>query len=660
MGKNKKRNKNYSSKNRTKKTSNQSSIIKAMIEKELEEIKVETMQEEVGVIYDPNEYFINPYAFVPISDNIPSRANPKETKGSLTGRITCDLQIKSPIFIPNTTGRMNLGVDDATQKKEKEEKEEKEHWFYDFYSYEDLSTYSEVDENGEVKLYKKSDIPLGGPENPVIPGSSIRGMIRSIYEQLTNSCLLEIDKKNLPYKRTTQPKKIAMLKYENDVWKLHHNPEIVKVDKSLVGGFKQGEKINVIEHSKRQEIVRDSHGKYTLHLTGKFSEKKYEVAFDPENTKNTRGIEIESAVYDRLISVVESYENKKVNKHGDYEIYEAYRKRLENREPVLVYGDDDFQYLSPSCITKEYFLHTIDEILEKQKKHDKCTNSDNLCPACRLFGMIGARGSYASRVRFANTYSCESIEYDDVRTLPILGKPQISATEFYLKQPNKDAVMWNYDYYTASYEGKSDQPFVNTKYIPKLMGRKVYWHGKFKNENADKNNMNCTVRAIKKGMFKFHVYFEDLTEEELENLFFCLTLRAKGDDEKGIHKIGKGKPIGMGDVNIDIDKISVREYKYDNGRLTASFLEKKWEDYEKEPNYYVKQILAYTKAMSGDESEMVEYPSVKTDDSKIYEWFSGYKYLGKDRSGNRGETIRRPVIQQTLPELGAEKVLKKY
>ncbi len=86
----------------------------------------------------------------------------------ISGVIDCTLITKTSIFIPNTTNKNALNI----------ECEDKEHKSYDFFSYEDLNKISYKD----VK-------------EPVIPGSSIRGTIRAIYEALTNSCFSVIDDK---------------------------------------------------------------------------------------------------------------------------------------------------------------------------------------------------------------------------------------------------------------------------------------------------------------------------------------------------------------------------------------------------------------------------------------------------------------------------------
>ena len=104
------------------------------------------------------ESFINPYIFVNLP---PTRSFAKQNSDDkYTGKIECSMYPRTHLFIPNVTS----------------ENCNEEHKSYDFYSYEDLK--------GKLS---------SGDFEPVIPGSSIRGEVRSLYEALTNSCLSAID-----------------------------------------------------------------------------------------------------------------------------------------------------------------------------------------------------------------------------------------------------------------------------------------------------------------------------------------------------------------------------------------------------------------------------------------------------------------------------------
>ena len=64
---------------------------------------------------------------------------------------------------------------------------------------------------------------------------------------------------------------------------------------------------------------------------------------------------------------------------------------------------------------------------------------------------------------------------------------------------------------------------------------------------------------------KFKAYFEDISEEELAALLYSLTL---GNDCN--HRIGRGKPYGMGAVKVNIEKLNLRTYSFENGKLSIT------------------------------------------------------------------------------------------
>ena len=188
----------------------------------------------------------------------------------------------------------------------------------------------------------------------------------------------------------------------------------------------------------------------------------------------------------------------------------------------------------------------------------------------------------ASRLRFTDTEVFENVEFDVPRFIPVLGTPKYSSTEFYLKKPeDSKAAMWNYDYYTVNKEGDKGIEKMAT-YEAKLKGRKVYWQGadKLKNErNLDEQKLfekgnqskigknNIKIRSAGRALMpgaktRFKVYFEDITEEELAALLYSLTL---GNDCN--HRIGRGKPYGMGAVKLNVEKLNLRNYSFDDGKL---------------------------------------------------------------------------------------------
>lgn len=142
------------------------------------------------------ERFINPYNFVPF-DGVCIRGAGEEKKSTrYTGYFQCGLKLLTPVFIPNTSCDHALpAIKEEWLRNQKQRKKknpgECPH-SYDFYSYDDLSNY------GRETLHV-----------PVIPGSEIRGMVRSVYEAAFNGCMSSVSMDRvIKRKRETQNAKI--------------------------------------------------------------------------------------------------------------------------------------------------------------------------------------------------------------------------------------------------------------------------------------------------------------------------------------------------------------------------------------------------------------------------------------------------------------------
>ena len=126
-------------------------------------------------VEDPNRLrFINPYSFVSLGSDV-QRDMPID--GELTGKIRVSLIVKTPLAIPDTEG---VTTDEIGHKT------------YPFFRVAD---------------------------KPVIPGSQLRGMLRSAYETLSNSCL-SVNNNNILSARHANPGNPGLIQFKNGVWHL--------------------------------------------------------------------------------------------------------------------------------------------------------------------------------------------------------------------------------------------------------------------------------------------------------------------------------------------------------------------------------------------------------------------------------------------------------
>ncbi len=599
-------------------------------------------------------FFVNPYNFVSLDTKcykiIDYRKKKKE--GNLTGWIDCSIKTLTPVFIPNTSSvRENEKGEQYSDVFGAKTENGKPVNSYDFFSYANL------------KDEKNPHEP-----KPVIPGSEIRGMIRSAFEAVTNSCLSAIDDERKLYKRVTSPAKPGRLVLENNRWKIigckkYRLPQkwIKRENEKIFINnveYKEGETVFVkINYNNFKIIKIDKKGfrKGFLHI-GEYNEnKKYESVFIPTG----KTVPIDSDAVKNLIDNLKLYQDKTVNlhykegKHKGYKhIGNAEKLKPEDLNGALIYfvRHGEKYYLSPAAIGREIFYNKLIDIIGSFKP---CKKLDELCQACALFGLAGKEDAAASRVRFMDALS-ETYEFYRPKTLKELSSPKLSATEFYLKKTYQGPDLWNYDYAgNWRARGKKLQDIMG--YTPEIRGRKFYWHQKnpkpFIEDKSLISERNVHVRPLKAGAeFKFKVYFNDITKDELNKLLWVLEI---GGREENAHKTGMGKPIGMGSVRIYAHTVNIRNIRIENGTVKYEMEKYKKPNYEEIKNILIRseileEFLKITNFQNAHEN--VTYP-INEHSDKVYEWFIANKQI-------KG-TGTSPVINRTLPKI-KEPFLQKY
>ena len=577
--------------------------------------------------------FINPYNFIPLSKK---RADADNTEqDTYSGKIHYVLLTRTPLFIPNTS---NDNIYGSTEEK---------HKTYDFFTYKDLSNA----ESGKV-----SDLP------PVIPGSEIRGMLRSNFEILTNSCLSSVDNDMVLSKRINVPFKAGLIKRETaedgtpsyDLYKAETSKLFQYIENP-----KDGKKVSI--SNKEEGYIKKG--------------KKWKIF----KVASGKGAYRKNISLDTLEKVLKEY---KKHKEGAYKAYEdEYRKFCEGsgEEYFPVYFDeihidsDERLMLSPACITREIYERDLREMLGS---YNPCTDKENLCPACALFGTVVEKGkdndneafAKTSRIRFSDLI-CKTKREDwympeQKVVLPPLLTPQLNNLEFYLKRP-EGAVFWTYDYYV-------DENGCIHKNEEGINGRKFYWHQKNvalekkkdKKEKEDKikeSKLNKTIRPVQAGCrFEGDLYFRDLSKEELNQLIFLLnTGEESGTSDKKLgqkkhgYKLGAAKPLGLGSVVLSVTKVLRRKIEQDPKQKTINRTEQPYGEYEK-PEFdeeIEKNFMEMTK-LEAIESSVASYPTIG-EGKPVYEWFKENRINAR----NRRKMAFKEYMEPMTPEL--ESVMSK-
>jgi len=208
---------------------------------------------------------------------------------------------------------------------------------------------------------------------------------------------------------------------------------------------------------------------------------------------------------------------------------------------------------------------TIETPFSLPSPYQPCHDVDDLCPACRLFGMIEPPQEGRDSRAFAGKVTID----DAICTTPIAAKPPSLYVTPLLVTPKP--------HHTAWYRDKQDRP----------IGRKYYFHQQtvqaraapFPPERSQLTHAHITPLDTGSA-FSFRVRFTDLETtldladddpmgDDFALLVYALVLDADDHHHVGLrHKLGYAKPAGFGSVRITIASAQLQrmEDRYRTGR----------------------------------------------------------------------------------------------
>jgi len=274
----------------------------------------------------------------------------------------------------------------------------------------------------------------------------------------------------------------------------------------------------------------DQPNKGYIIFSGSFNNKKHMQWVINEENKNEEIKILESVVkgYRFDVNRNEKFNLLKIADSGK-SVPCFYITNNEDKDDVLAFGHTGFFRLP-------YELTVGDHVPENLK-------SDNITDFAEA--IFGKEGKWASRVFFEDAVSEKG--QDDLfmnETSPkVLASPKPTAFQLYLEQPEEEKTDLN------KLKHWDDKDAT-------IRGYKLYWHRNTPDDSTGKYSWNegkvindtqhTVIKPIKKDIrFKSRIRFENLTKEELGTLLFVLDL-----PENHYHKIGMGKPLGLGSVEI--------------------------------------------------------------------------------------------------------------
>lgn len=625
------------------------------------------------------ETFVNPYNFVPV--RFDQRAESDETDEMMTGYFDCKIVAKTPLAIIDSESVWNTKETIRDNGKTK------------------------VVDHPHYKFFRVDD-------NPAIPASSIRGMVRSVYETITDSCFSTMPTTALNQEITNRSKKALrpgiLEKTTNGTWELFAaNRYLLKVKdgESVRGKNKEvwdtglcpvygkrgggneefyihdddGEKRSsgdivlfdaLTDHSGKEikyECKRG--GKYNpvatrIHSKGKKqgilvlgeivdnSNKHHESIFAKGSKLGVTSDEIARALK-KLDATYEAYNNKSIN--GNLNIdhfgYQSYKEMRKNGLIPVWYMDAPVLRFSLAAMGRVTNQKTMKDLVGKKYP---CRTRDSRCPACQIFGMISENEgkSAGSQIRFSDAKAINCKIRSEEVTLAELSSPKVTYMPFYS---------------TANYERKGRNAPSYDDGIG-IKGRKYYWHSEnfgSLNKGIEKNDRTASVEICEdKSTFSFRVYFDGIGRGQLEKLIYTINLGENKEDGVFCHKIGHGKPIGLGSVKITVGTIFQRQFSANGYYITLCEVSK--EGTPNGINEDIDPVKSLKTIMDFSRAQKVHYPYIKpkdpsgerygSNDLASHQWFKENESAGLQGHDHEVQVLPAIVDPQELKIYLAEKI----
>jgi len=502
-----------------------------------------------------------PYNFVPLNDVVvASECIPgkdvfidKYHEWLFTGYIALDIETKTPLYIRDTLNQ------DEMRKRDEAEKKKSNYVNSDFFS-----------PGGKIR----------------IPGSSLRGMTRSMLEIICFGTFGFFEDKRLYYRAVADTSKLG-----SDYKKLMVDERDDYFPKINAGILKKNGRTYVIFPSKNNpaingtQIYRINFDKGTNAVKGvngtSFPLKPFEfkeVYFKPVSpephwhTISGSKRKLKYALLDSVSGARDSsYPQRgyiiasgefRMKKHMHWVINEPGNSFVEINERIInEYKNDAWRdvradllkmlerhpegvpcfYLTDDSGNIISFGHTgmfrlayaktIGEHVPSELKDDAKIDIAK--------GIFGNENAFAGRVCFEDAFLLNPTgdDFEKENIAKTLLGPKPTAFQHYLVQ--KDENMQSHPKQLAHYN-------MDTS----IRGNKLYWHRDSDWKKADQKDLNSNIdnkmKPIKKDKtFSGRIRFENLSAVELGALLFALDL-----PDGCCHKLGMGKPLGLGSVKI--------------------------------------------------------------------------------------------------------------
>lgn len=376
----------------------------------------------------------------------------------------------------------------------------------------------------------------------VIPGSSLKGMVRSYVEALSRSAISIINDNKVFYRNVTE-------KDGSDYKRLGNFP---KQGEKILGGFikQKGSKYKIYPADVRKVEDGERVNPQDCYKTGKFKGKENCYRF---KRNSEEPLDVPAEVWKDFDTQRKDAKNKLWDR-------EERNLRSENGGKIFYTVDPDDENKIIAIGSARYF-----RIGYKYKPKD-LTLAEG-CPArtykndfaLHLFGCTNQNEAYKGKVSIEPAYFDKHTKKAEELTC-ILGTPHASDLAHYLCQPNINKPKKNNARDLVNYNSRESA----------LRGRKFYWHrDPEKQGEILKNNVASLLKPIAKDSeTKFIVHLDKVNITELG-----VILKVLSNESGHALKLGAGKSVGFGSVQISISKTNIidisEKYKSLKARLNS-------------------------------------------------------------------------------------------
>ncbi|MBI4377980.1 MAG: TIGR03986 family CRISPR-associated RAMP protein [Nitrospinae bacterium] len=226
------------------------------------------------------------------------------------------------------------------------------------------------------------------------------------------------------------------------------------------------------------------------------------------------------------------------------------------KDSMLVYAKfneaNNIEYLTYTRVPRKPYEYGVSDIVNRIGKNP-CNNLNSLCPACNIFGFVKGKNSLAGKISVSMGVITENKGFHDPVPIKTLSSPKPTFCQFYLINNRK-------------HNGKSTRPHLTYDNSNAEIGRKEYLNHSpeyldYEDPSGEQTKFNSTIKPLKEGSkFKFKIYFQNLNNYEFGSLLYALNM--KYNNQRVGFKLGMGKPLGLGSVeveNLEVKKADINK-----------------------------------------------------------------------------------------------------